>query len=170
MKKAILATAMASALMGSASVALADGYVGLDYQGYTYSASGVGDLKPSAMGVRLGSSLGQYAKVEARLGTGVQDDFNKDNTNLYITNLAGFYVKGGMDVMNIVFPYAIVGVSKYDMTSDEKTSYVTEDSVSYGVGADVHYKHFQVGIEWMQVEHSAKYNLDALTVSYAYIF
>ena len=72
MKKAILATAMASALMGSASVALADSYIGLDYQGFTYSATGVGDLKPQAAGFRFGSSLGQYARAEARLGTWVQ--------------------------------------------------------------------------------------------------
>ena len=168
MKKAILSSAVAAALLGSATGALAEGYVGLDYQMYTFSASGADDMEPQSMVLKLGGSLGQYAKVETRFGRSVADD-NANGTDLKIDEIIGFYVKGGMDVMDLVFPYAVIGYSKVDFEFHDQPDQ-TESDVSYGVGADFHFGDMQVGVEWMMMQDKTDYELEVVSLSGAWRF
>lgn len=168
MKKAILSTALATALLGSASAALAESYVGADYQMYTFSTSGVDDLEPDALVFKLGSSLGDYAKLEGRFGRSLSDD-NADGVAMKIDEIIGFYVKGGMDVMNMVFPYAVLGYSKVDFEVRDLPDQ-TESDMSYGVGADFHFGSMQVGVEWMMMQDKTDYELEVISLSGAWRF
>ena len=170
MKKALIGTALASGILLSAQTTLADtGYVGIDYQMYTYSVSGQDDAEPESIALKLGGSLNQYFKVEARLGRSVKDD-NTQSDAVKVSNTVGFYLKGGMDVMNMVFPYFITGYSKYDIKHYGDTYTAAESAVSWGVGADFHYQKVQVGVEWMRVADKSQYDLEAVSVSAAYRF
>lgn len=168
MKKALLTTAMATSMMGLSASALAEHYVGLDYQQYSLSSSGMSDLEPESVALRLGSSLGDYARVEGRFGRSVADD-NNEVTALKIDQYIGFYVKGGMTVADMVFPYAIIGYSKVDLeTYGERAE--TESDMSYGVGADLHFGQFQVGAEWMMMHDKSDYELEVISLSGAWRF
>ena len=170
MKKALIGTALATGILLSAQNTLADtGYIGINYQMYTLSASGQDDLKPQGVALKIGGSLNQYFQMEARLGTGTTND-NNASQSITITNTQGFYLKGGMDVMNMVYPYVIAGFTKYDIQKYGYSNADTESGTSFGVGADFHYKHMQVGLEWMRLDDKSRYNLDQLSVSAAWRF
>ena len=170
MKKALIGTALATGILLSAQNTLADtGYVGINYQMYTLSASGQDDLQPQGIALKIGGSLNQYFQVEGRIGTGTQDD-NISGAAIMITNTQGFYLKGGMDVMNMVYPYVIAGFTKYDIKQYGDQLADTESGSSYGVGADFHYKRIQVGVEWMKLDDNSQYDLDQVSVSAAWRF
>lgn len=169
MKKAILSTALATSLMGFAGLASAEhSYVGVDYQMYSFGASGIDDMEPDAMVFKLGSSVSDYAIIEGRFGRSLTDD-NANSTALKIDEIIGIYVKGGMDVMDMVFPYAVLGYSKVDFEFYGEPDQ-TESDLSYGVGADLYFGNLQVGAEWMMMQDKTDYELEVVSVSAAWRF
>lgn len=171
MKKALIGTALATGiLLATPSVMAGTGYVGLDYQLFTLSPNEAGakDFEPEAVALKIGGSLSDYAMIEGRIGSSTADDSAND-TALQVDNIIGFYVKGGMDLMNMVFPYAIIGVSKADLQIVDEF-HTTESDLSYGVGADVHFGDFQVGAEWMMMLDETDYELEVMSVSGAWRF
>lgn len=172
MKKTLLTTALATAMIGLSTTALAQdeyrSYVGIDYQLYSFSTSGQSDLEPESIVFKLGSSLGDYAKIEGRFGRSVADDNNR-NTALKVDEIIGFYVKGGMQVADMLFPYAIIGFTKVDFEFYQEPDQ-TESDLSYGVGADLHFGRFQVGAEWMMMQDKSDYELEVVSLSAAWRF
>src|SRR5690606_18213831 len=131
MKKALIGTAIATGIMLSTQMAKAEsGYIGMDYQMYTLSASGIQDLEPQSIVLKLGGNVNEFVQLEGRFGRSVADD-NASGTALKIDEIIGFYVKGGMPLMDMVFPYAILGYSKVDLEFFGEPSQ-TESDMSYG--------------------------------------
>lgn len=171
MKKTLMGSALAAGLLFSTTTALAGtGYVGIDYQmlNVSFDESELDDFEPQAIALRVGGSLSDYAQLEARFGSSVADD-NTDDGALAVDNLIGFYLKGGMELMDLVFPYLAVGFTKVDFSSPGELS-ETESDLSYGLGADLHFGDFQVGAEYMVLQDKTDYQLDAISVSAAWRF
>ncbi len=171
MKKAIIGTALASGLLlaGQNAIAEDSGYIGLQYNMYTLSVSGVDDLEPDGLALKLGGNLNDNFQIETRLGRSLSDD-NIPEAALKIDDYIGFYLKGGMDFANIVFPYIAVGYTKVDFEFYGDPVAQTESDISYGVGADAHFGPFQVGVEWMMLQDKTDYELENLAVSAAWRF
>lgn len=172
MKKALIATALTTGMVLSASTATAGmGYLGIDYQMHRMVASGWEDSQPESIALRLGGSLSDNFMVEGRIGSSTADD-NTDGIAFKVDDYLGFYVKGGVDIANLIFPYVVVGFSKADLVINDGTftERETESDFSYGVGADVHFGNFQVGAEWMMMLDETDYELKTSTLSFAWRF
>ncbi len=171
MKKALIATALASGILVTAPAALAGtGYIGMDYQLFniTPDASGADDFSPEGIAVKIGGSLSDYAMIEGRFGSSSADD-NANDTALQVDNFMGVFIKGGMDVANMVFPYVIVGATKFEFQAYDEPD-ETESDLSYGVGADLHFGDLQFGAEWMMMQDTKDFDMEVISVSAAWRF
>ncbi|HVL00158.1 MAG TPA: outer membrane beta-barrel protein, partial [Dongiaceae bacterium] len=113
MKKALIGTALASGLLLATPSSFADtGYIGIDYQLFTTVVEQEDDLQPEAVALRLGGNLNDYFQVEGRIGSGTKGDDNSQGESLQVDNIFGFYLKGGVDIANLFFPYMLVGYTK----------------------------------------------------------
>lgn len=146
-----------------------DNYIGIMYNMYTFSGSDLEDMEPEGFTINLAGALNDNFLIEGRLGHGISDD-NANGTALKIGEYIGFYVKGGMDFANMIFPYAIIGYSKVDVEVGRQSPPNTESDISYGIGADLHFGHFQVGLEWMTLLDESDYKVENLGLSAAYRF
>ncbi len=168
MKKALIGTAVATGILLSTPSVMADtGYVGIDYQMFRLVTDDSGDFEPEGAALRLGGSLSDYVMVEARLGASTGGDA-VDDVSFKVDDFMGFYVKTGVDLANLVFPYVAVGLTKVDLVTDDMRE--TEGDMSYGVGADVHFGSLQAGIEWMMLLDETHYELKTGTLSLAWRF
>lgn len=170
MKKLLIAAATASGLLCASSAVLAENdlYVGAQYNMYSLGASGISDLEPDGLAVVLGGKVNENFMLEGRFGRSLSDD-NGSGTALKIDDHIGFYVKGGMEFANMVFPYVVLGYTKVDLEFYNELTQ-TESDLSYGVGADVHFGNMQVGVEWMKLQDKTDYELEGLSLTGAWRF
>ncbi|MEZ5506434.1 MAG: porin family protein [Gammaproteobacteria bacterium] len=169
MKKALIGTALVSGMLLSTPTVMAGtGYIGLDYQMFRLVSEGIDDLQPEGAALRLGGSLSDNFMIEGRIGQSTGSD-ETDGVSLKVDDYMGLYLKAGVDVMDMLFPYVAAGFSKVDLTTDNDPS-ETEGGFSYGFGADVHLGNFQVGAEWMMMLDEADYELKTTSVSVAWRF
>ncbi|MGB3622659.1 MAG: porin family protein [Ketobacter sp.] len=171
MKKALITTAITSGLFFTSQLTMAEeqNYVGLQYNMFTYSEDGLGDLEPEGVALVIGGELNDNFRLEGRLGSSTADD-NVAGVALAIDNYIGFYVKGGMRFADMVFPYVVLGYSLVDLKSHDANYYDTESDLSYGVGADVNFGNFQVGLEWIMLQDKSAYELENLSLTAAWRF
>lgn len=169
MKKALIGTALASGLLLATPATFAGtGYIGIDYQMYTTVIEQVPDLQPEAVALRLGGHLNDYFQVEGRIGSGTKGD-EIDGDSLQVDNIFGFYLKGGVDLADLFFPYLMLGYTKVEFQSPDELGQ-TESDMSYGFGGDLHFGSFQIGAEWMMAQEKTDYELKMTTVSAAWRF
>jgi len=178
MNKMLIAAATATGLLCASQSVLAEGdtYIGAQYNMYTVSTSGADDLEPDGLALILGGKLNDNFMIEGRFGRSLSDD-NIPGVALKVDEQIGFYVKGGMEFANMVFPYVALGYTKVDFETRDPIDdtayglpYGTESDLSYGVGADLHFGNLQVGIEWMMLQDKTDYELEGLSLSGAWRF
>ncbi len=173
MKKALVSTALSSSLILLSQTSTAEenlqNYIGLQYDMFTYSESGIPDLEPEGIALVFGGELNDNFRLEGRFGSATADD-NAPTLALSVDNYIGFYTKGGMRFANMVFPYIVVGYSLVDLKAHNSSYYDTESDISYGVGADVNFNNFQVGLEWIMLQDKSAYELENLSVTASWLF
>ncbi|AUM11845.1 porin family protein [Ketobacter alkanivorans] len=170
MNKMLIAAATATGLLCASQSALAEGdtYIGAQYTMFTVSTSGADDLEPDGMALVLGGKLSDNFMIEGRFGRSLSDD-NIPGVALKVDEQIGFYVKGGMEFADMVFPYVALGYTKVDFETRGAIDQ-TESDLSYGVGADLHFGNLQVGIEWMMLQDKTDYELEGLSLTGAWRF
>lgn len=170
MKKTLFTALAASGLLFAGQQALAEGnYIGAQYNMYTFSTSDMQDLEPDGLVLKLGGDLNENFQLEGRFGRSLSDD-NNNVTALKIDEYIGFYVKGGMEFADMVFPYVTLGYTKVDFEFYGDDLDQTESDLSYGLGADVRFGDVQVGIEWIMLQDKSDYELENLNLSCAWRF
>lgn len=171
MNKALIGSTLATTLMLSSQHALAEptAYVGLQYNLYTVSATGMDELEPDGASLKLGGSINDNFQLEGRFGRSLSDD-NGSNAAIKVDEYIGFYLKGGMDFADMVFPYLILGYTKLDLEYYGSPTDQTESDLSYGVGADLHFDQFMVGIEWIMLQDKSQVEVENLNLSAAWRF
>src|SRR3990167_3352987 len=169
MKKALLGTVLASGLLLATPATFAGtGYVGIDYQLFTAVIENVPDLEPEAVALRIGGHLNDNFQLERRIGSGTKND-SVEGESLQVDNIFGFYLKGGVDLANMFFPYLLLGYTKVEFQSPGDIGQ-TESDMSYGFGGDLHFGSFQIGAEWMMAQDKTDYELKMTTLSAAWRF
>lgn len=107
------------------------------YAGGNFAVLDSHDLSFNAIYGRFGALFNENLSAEARIGFGVGDD-TVDGFKYELDNVYGVYVRGGIPVGEIFYPYAILGYSKAKAT-ESGYGYSGSDSesdLSFGVGAD----------------------------------
>lgn len=171
MNKALIAGTFAATLLTSQhSLAQQSGYVGMQYNLYKVSANGIMDeLEPDGITLKLGGNIGDNFQLEGRFGRSLSDD-NGSNSAIKVDEYVGFYVKAGQEFADMVFPYLILGYTKLDVEYYGNPTDQTESDISYGVGADVHFDRFMVGIEWIMLQDKSQIDVENLNLSAAWRF
>lgn len=171
MNKALIAGTFAATLLTSQlSLAQQSGYVGMQYNLYKVSANGIMDeLEPDGITLKLGGNISDSFQLEGRFGRSLSDDNGTGNA-IKVDEYVGFYVKAGHKFADMVFPYLILGYTKLDVEYYGNPTDQTESDISYGVGADLHFDRFMVGIEWIMLQDKSQIDVENLNLSAAWRF
>lgn len=184
MKKLMWGTVAATALLASGT-AIAENNVYLGGQVLQYDIDAqhinIGNgAKPQGVQLVFGGEVAKYAAVEARLGRSTRyDDFPQDEDIVAkVDKEFGLYAKAQFPLANgMVKPYAIFGLSKYDVdyASGGEKETVTDADFSTGVGCSIlPMKHVQLGVEFMRVSDDNGNKIGAkvfsTAASVAYVF
>ncbi len=132
-KTAILSSVLAASI-ASASISASAAEL---YAGGNFAVLDSHDVTLNAIYGRFGALFNENLSAEARIGFGVGDD-TVGETKVELDNVYGVYVRGGIPVGEVFYPYAIVGYSKAKAT-DSAYGYSesgSESDFSFGVGAD----------------------------------
>lgn len=117
-----------------------------------YAGGGVAVLDADALSYnavygRFGAFFNENISAEARLGLGIGDD-TAGGIKSELDNYYGVYVRGGLPVTEVFYPYAILGFTKgkvsFSYPSEEYLGGTipggsgsnSESDLSYGIGAD----------------------------------
>lgn len=132
-----------------------DNYFGGSVAFIDYSEGGLEDASLTAIFGRLGSDFNENFSGEIRAGVGIGDDsvdvFGNDVT-VELDSMIGAYVRGGVRVSDMFFPYAVLGYTRGEITaslSSFGSASETESDVSFGLGADLNFnRDFALNIEY----------------------
>jgi len=120
-----------------------DIYYGANVAFIDYSEEGVAaDASVTALYGRVGTSFNENFSAEARIGFGLADDtvtiFGED-IDVELNNYFGAYLKGGAQVTEVIYPYAIIGYTRGEVEYSAFGASISESEsdVSFGLGADL---------------------------------
>lgn len=183
--KVVLGSAFA-VLASFASAATAQdsgegGYVGLNYAFLTYEEDGISDeFDLGALVGKAGVRVNPYLAAEFRAGFGAKDDsasFNGASLELELDYLVGGYAVLGIPNESPVYPYAIVGATKAELTASatgpggSASASGSETDISYGIGANLEInRDFQVNGEYMQYIDKDGGEISGVSVGFAVLF
>lgn len=108
---------------------------------FIYSEDGFGDLELEGVVLVIGGEFNDNFCFEGCFGSSIVDD-NVVGVVLVIDNYIGFYVKGGMWFVDMVFFYVIFGYLLVDFKFYDVNYYDMELDLFYGVGVDVNFGDF----------------------------
>ncbi|MEX1033632.1 MAG: porin family protein [Cellvibrionaceae bacterium] len=112
-----------------------DMYAGGNLASLDFSVDGTSqEASLTAVYGRLGTSFTDNISGEIRLGLGVGDDtiFGVD---VELENMFGAYVRAGLPVTEVIYPYAVIGYTRGEVDVSGFSS-ESESDVSFGVGVD----------------------------------
>lgn len=186
MKNRIILGSAFAALASFASVASAQdslegGYVGLNYAFVTYEEDGISEeFDLGALVSKAGVQINPYLAAEFRAGFGVADDSMSANgvsLDLELDYLVGGYMVLGLPNESPVYPYAIIGATKGELTASATgfgnsfSASESESDISYGVGANLDInKDFRVNGEYMQYIDKDGGEVSGISVGFAVLF
>lgn len=172
MQKRILGIVLSSALMAPLC-AVADGvtkpgfYVGGGYSDVTLDDNDLGkDADVGVLFARGGYQINQNIAVEARLGTGVQDD-RVYGAKVEIEDTYGAYVKAGLPTTVGLYPYALLGVthSKVKVSGSGVHDSSSDSDLSYGLGVDYWFNNqVSAGLEWAKWYDKDGLDIDGISL------
>lgn len=142
MKKISMAWAVAAALAVPVAATAAPVKPGF-YIGGSYVFADVEDngsdldVDLDALMLRAGFQLNEYIAIEGRVGEGVQDD-EVFGVKVELEEMYGAYVKAGLPTQTGFYPYALLGVTRGEISARGPGGRVseTDSDISYGVGVD----------------------------------
>lgn len=115
---------------------------------------------------RFGMYINENFSGEARVGFGLDDD------GVELDSMLGAYVRGGLPLSDVFFPYAIVGLTRIDYSYDNGPFDESGDEmgISMGFGADFNInERMEINAEYISyVDDDAE--LDSLGVGLAVNF
>ena len=180
MKKMLIAAAAvvlsAQAAVSHAAPVESGFYVGGGYNFVTYSESGAPDADLGALFIRGGYQLNDYIALEARLGTGVQDDdvsLYGYRVNVELENYYGAYFKAGIPTEIGLYPYVLLGVTHAEVKASLGGYSISDDGsdVSYGVGVDYLFnQQVSVGLEYANFYDKDGVEITGFTLGLNYKF
>lgn len=137
---------------------------------------GIGTVRPTVIGVRVGGALNRHVAFEARLGTGLQMDkvrFGGGEVNVSFDSLTGGYAKGLWPITDDLGVYGLAGYTQATqrLTGPGGSSTITDVHLSYGAGIDI--KLFGVAsveVEYARLYKGSDYRVDGLTLGAAMKF
>ena len=130
-------------LVASATVFADDVYYGANVAFIDYSEEGIAtDASVTALYGRVGTSFNENFSAEARIGFGLTDDRVSvlgNDVDVDLNNLFGAYLKGGAQVTEMFYPYAVIGYTRGEIEASVLGFSISESEsdLSFGVGADV---------------------------------
>ena len=162
-RSAVTTIATIAALSSASLASYADTYAsaGFNFQDYEESVSTLPvqkiDSPLTAIFARVGKRYTENFSAEVRLGVGLGDDeyqFDGLDTGLKLSirEFYGAYLRGGVQVAERFYPYAVVGYSQATFELGDESFSVHENfgGVSYGAGVDVGVKQdLSANIEYM---------------------
>lgn len=165
----------------SAQDSVEGGYVGLNYAFVTYEEDGISeDFDLGALVGKAGVRINPYLAAEFRAGFGAKDDttsFNGASLDLEIDYLVGGYMVLGLPNESPVYPYAIVGATKGELTASatgpggSASASASESDLSFGVGANLNINQdFQVNGEYMQYIDKDGAEISGVSIGFAVLF
>ena len=116
---------------------------------------------------RFGMYINENFSGEVRAGFGLDDD------GVELDSLLGGYVRGGLALSDVFFPYAIVGLTRADYSYDNGAFSDSDDEMglSMGIGADFNInERLEINAEYMNYIDDDDVELDALGVGLAVNF
>ncbi len=160
------ATCLAVSAIAKADATTQGFYVGGGYSEVTYSENSFPDADLGALFVRGGYQLNQNVALEARLGTGVQDDsihVYGINVDVEMEDFYGFYAKAGLPTQVGFYPYVMLGATHAKVKAKAGGYSASDDSsdLSYGLGVDYWFDPaISAGLEWAKF-----YDKDGVEIS-----
>jgi opacity protein-like surface antigen len=139
---AIRSIACGALLAVSGSLLADQVYYGANVTFLDYSEDGLTD-EPSltALYGRVGTSFNENFSAEARIGFGLTDDtvlVLGNDVDVDLNNFFGAYLKGGAQVTEMFYPYAVIGYTRGEVEASVLGFSVSESEsdLSFGLGAD----------------------------------
>lgn len=148
-------------------------YVGGGYTGATIDSNDVN--KDADVGVlfgRGGYQINQNIAVEARLGTGVEDD-RIDGVKIEADDFYGAYVKAGLPTSSGLYPYVLLGMTHAKIKLSGPGGHASDSSsdLSYGLGVDYWFnKQISAGLEYAKFYDKDGVDIDGFTFGMNYKF
>lgn len=193
MKKLVAAIAALTVLGAGQATAEVTSYVGVAYTGFQYEEDLAGlplnqssvEFDVSAFTLKGGFQLNDYLALEARVGFGISDDSEtltgstSVKSGLELNNYLGAYIKAGLPLGEVFYPYVMAGVTRFDFEASATNlnngfSARGDDSdndVSFGVGADIRLgEHHTVNAEYANFYDKDSVEIDGFSLGYTYRF
>ena len=192
MKPAMTRTLIAGLLIGSGATAYAadrydnnsyadrgyaaGGYIGLNYSQYELDFNATSNtIKPTGVTLRAGAELNDMFGLEARIGTGIEDDTRSSglgSVEFELDRIYGGYAKLSVPVFEMLRPYAIGGYSNVRSRTSVRAGGVlvsrdtdSVDGGSYGIGVVVSLAAaIGLNVEYMRYLDKDDYELSAISV------
>ena len=171
-KSLLVLSISAAPLMASA----ADPYFGGNFALVEYTEEGFPDASLNSIYGRFGAYFGENFSGELRLGVGIGDDtvnYEGTDVNVELKDFYGVYLRGGVPIGEIFYPYAIIGYTKGKV---EGSAYgisesFSESDASFGVGADFSFTEtLKLNLEYAKYLEKDGVELTGFTVGLAKLF
>lgn len=172
MFKKLTTLSLAVAALTCGGQAVAAHYVGGNLGAVQASFDNVGDADLVTAYGRLGTEFSENFSGEVRLGTGIDDDTLK-GVKVELEHFYGAYVRGGIPVGDIFFPYAVVGLTRAELQLSNRFASTTESGtdVSFGIGTDIHLNaNTNINLEYMNYYDKNDVSVDGFAVGVTYRF
>lgn len=176
MKRGLILMMMGAAALPLSAMGNPDSYAALQLSQVEYQESGVPDLEPTALAVRLGANLSPNVGLELRVGTGLSDDsitVGGIKATLDIDNYISAYGRLMAPLGERFNAYAMAGLTRSKLTL-EALGYKVSDSetgFSYGVGGELLLNvNTFVSVEYARLLNGDDYDLDALSIGLGFRF
>lgn len=189
MKTKLILIALASTLFVLTRVGMAGAenevYAGVQYGIGNYDEDGVSkSFNPTVLIGRFGTYLNPNFSIEGRFGLGLQDDtqfvpefgVSGIDASLEVDSIMGLYGTGHYNLTESSSIYGVLGVSRVKGTASipsipAATSSENENSVSFGVGADIGVgNNVALNLEYMQYLNKSSFDLGVLGLGAVFSF
>jgi len=183
-KQLIIGSAVAIALASTSAFAagpVQGGYIGANYIAATFEEDDfVEDVDLDILSFKAGAKVNPYVAFEARAGFGIGDDsatFGSVTASIEADYLLGAYGVFGIPNESPVYPYAVLGYSKGELTlkatgpGGSASASASESDISYGIGANLTItEKVDLNAEYMQFIDKDGAEISGLTVGAVYRF
>jgi hypothetical protein len=137
---------------------------------------GIGTVRPTVIGVRLGAALNRHVAFEARLGTGLVKDkvgVSGSEVDVSFDSLTGAYAKGLWPITDSLGLYGLAGYTQATqrLTGPGGSFTITDVHLSYGAGIEFKLlDRASVEVEYARLYKGSDYRVDGLTLGAAMKF
>lgn len=145
-------------------------YFGASLTQVEYKESGFPTASPLGVTLKLGTQVSPYLAVEARLGTGVQNDTIVSAgvpVEVKLKNYYGGYVKGIAPLSDVFQAYGLLGYTrgKIEARSGAASATSSDGDISYGLGGEWFItKKLSLNLEWARLFKGDTYKVNGISL------